>query len=226
MLNVLPEIDSPRAPLIFNTQTLTPKLKPAKLSAVGDADEESPALKPKQEESTKKRVDEEYRNAKYVYEKSIAGKRHLSRVEGLAKERSERSFFRANGGHDGEERQGGATKVEKGGQPNWEATARWRQKDEAQKRTHAPAPKRGHAPSKFSGGGGHFAKVEESEVILDRLYRPNTCMAQDPEEGRMAESTELAQGGSAMIEKAKSIGWKDAKLLFRDTIWGSPAQLL
>lgn len=63
-------------------------------------------------------------------------------------------------------------------------------------------------------------------MISDRLYRHNTCMAPDPEEGCMDESVEFAQGGSAMIEKAKSIGWKDAKLLFRDTIWGSPAQLL
>ena len=34
----------------------------------------------------------------------------------------------------------------------------------------------------------------------------------------MPEAVELAQGGASMINKAKSIGWKGAKLWFRDTI--------
>ena len=55
-------------------------------------------------------------------------------------------------------------------------------------------------------------------MISDRLYHPNTCMAQDPETGRMEESIELAQCGSAMAEKAKSLGWKGSRLCFRDTL--------
>ena len=55
-------------------------------------------------------------------------------------------------------------------------------------------------------------------MISDRLYRHNTCMAPDPEEGCMDESVEFAQGGSAMIEKAKSVGRKGAKRRFRDTL--------
>ena len=55
-------------------------------------------------------------------------------------------------------------------------------------------------------------------MILERLYRPNTCLVQDPETGCLPEAAELAQGGEAMINKAKSIGWKGAKLWFRDTL--------
>ena len=93
MLNVFPAIDSHRAAFIFNTQTLTPKLKPSKLPATRDGDEDSPALKPQQEESKKKRVDEEYRKAKYARGKSVAEKRHMLRVEGLPNEREKNGPF-------------------------------------------------------------------------------------------------------------------------------------
>ena len=41
---------------------------------------------------------------------------------------------------------------------------------------------------------------------------------QDPETGCLPEAVELAQGGEAMINKAKSIGWKGSKLWLRDTL--------
>ena len=49
-------------------------------------------------------------------------------------------------------------------------------------------------------------------------------MVQDPETGCFPEAVELAQGGEAMINKAKSIGWKGAKLWFRDTLRASRHQ--
>ena len=60
--------------------------------------------------------------------------------------------------------------------------------------------------------------TEEAEMILGRLYHPIACIVQDPESGRLPEAAELAQGGEAIIHKAKSIGWKGAKLWFRDTL--------
>ena len=100
-----------------------------------------------------------------------------------------------------------------GGKQNGEESSPAQTKGQGKKNAHDPAPKRGQSPPKPTGKGPHLAQViEEDEMSLERLYRPNTCMVQGPETGRVAEAAELAQGGSAMIEKAKSIGREGAKL--------------
>ena len=148
--------------------------------------------------------------------------RHLLRVEELAKEKAGGVFFRANGGYIGEKGDGASKNGQKGGNPYWGETAQLPPKDQGGNQKHAPSPKRGQSPSKFTWKGERLAQIiEAAGMISDRLYRHDTCMAQDPESGCVAESIELAQGGSEMAEMAKSIGWKGSKLWFRDTIRGS-----
>ena len=93
-LNVSPATDSPREPKVFNTQppsmkrntfTESIKLDPVRLPVAIDSNDPRLA-KEAEEEPHKKRVDEDWRNQRHVFEKSIDGKRHILRVEELAKE--------------------------------------------------------------------------------------------------------------------------------------------
>ena len=95
-------------------------------------------------------------------------------------------------------------KSSKNSKPYWEGTSQWEEQKKA-----PPAPKRGEAPTRFTGakltgqGESLTRVIEEAEMILERLYHPNTCLVQDPETGCLPEAVELAQGGEAMINKAK-----------------------
>ena len=105
-INVLPAIDSPREPKIFNTQAHTMKrgswadsvkLTPVRLPVVIDSEGRQAVSEEERIDPKKKRVGEDWRNQRHVQKKSIAEKRHLLRVAELAKERTDRLFFKTNG---------------------------------------------------------------------------------------------------------------------------------
>ena len=154
----------------------------------------------------------------YVQEKPIAARMRMRRIAGSKRgEMGEYSFANMDGGGEGKRKErkralwrysGRAPSGGKGFRIMWKCNGQRR-----------ILPRRnGESPSNFTAHGDSLLEaMDQDEMILDRLYRPNACLAHGPETGRPDEAAELSHGGAAMIAKSKDIDWRRTKRCWRDT---------